>query len=123
MELLVTCVSKNRSFGKALTRNREPIARLEAVAESLPTENEPFDVLQVIFMDRAEDYVHPVVPQDDRIRQIEVGMGLDVTFPPSADSEFIRLLVRQVASAIRDSTLSSQGKVILLQRLEEMPSC
>lgn len=120
MELSLTSVSKNRHFGKALRRNSSRIAEIENIAADVSTDTEVFDIFQIIFVDRPENYVHPIKPKMDRIFQMEVGMGEEKTFGPQYDNDFLALVCRQVDASLRQVPLNEDRRKTMLDRLGEL---
>jgi hypothetical protein len=116
MKISITAVSANRLFGKALTRIASLIDLLEIAVRDIDTTDEPFDVLQLVFMDRPPDYIKPIgTKRGDRLFQVEVGI-------PSSEALREETLRHEVASrvemAVSVSSLSEEKKNEILLKLE-----
>lgn len=72
MEISITAVSRNRKFTKSLVRHSEALAPLKRLAVGIDTSALPFDVLQLVFLDRSQDYLRAVGCKGDRLFQVEV---------------------------------------------------
>ena len=110
MELSITSVSRNRIFTKALVRHAEAIAQVEKAVLCIDTTALTFDVFQMVFLDRTEDYVKPNGVKADRLFQVEVAIpGKTVDY--NNVSEFIRYLVGRLRAAAEKSRLPAAIKM------------
>jgi len=109
MELSITAVSRNRMFTNALVRHAEAIAQVEKAVLHIETSTLNFDVFQLVFLDRAEDYVKPNGLKADRLFQVEVAIpGKAVDY--NNVSEFIRYLVGRLRGAAEKSKIPAAIK-------------
>ena len=120
MNISITGVTANRKFTKACVRLRWILERLRRCCEDVDTGSERFDVLQVVFMDRPENFLEIRGTQDgDRLNQVHVGMGIDRTFDSEHDYEFLRLVAEQVLRAVRQSPLGVDVRDDAIARVEQ----
>ena len=73
MDISITAVTANRKLSKALTRHAASLSMLREVARSVDTSRLPFDILQLVFLDRTEGYARAVgCRRNSRLFQVEV---------------------------------------------------
>ena len=116
MDISITAVTGNRRFVKALTRISPLLASLKLLAQGVDTTREPFDVLQLVFMDRPPTHLKSVgTKRGDRLFQVEVGI-------PSPEGITDETLLHEVAAriemAISVCPLSDPAKQDILSRFE-----
>jgi hypothetical protein len=58
MEISITAVSRNRKFTKSLVRHAKALAPLRHLGAGGEKSVLPFDVLQLVFMGKSEDYIN-----------------------------------------------------------------
>lgn len=92
---------------------------MDGCCEEIDTAPEPFDILQIVLMDRPESYlVVRGTKGGDRLFQVHVGLGLDKSFPANEDHESLRMIAAQVLRVVRESSLSVQARDSAAGRIE-----
>jgi hypothetical protein len=99
MKVSITCITRNRKFSKALTRHSAALTGLEQVGAYVNTFGLPFDVLQVICLDRSEEYARAIGSKGDRLFQVEVAAPPDETFADEA--AFVSSIAGRLRTAIK----------------------
>jgi hypothetical protein len=79
MEISITAVSEKRRFTKALVRHSQAINRLRDAATEVDTSALQYDVLQIVFLDRDNDYLRAVGCREDRLFQVEIATPDEAT--------------------------------------------
>jgi len=119
VDISITGATKNRKFGKACVRLRWILEGLRGCCDDIDTTSEPFDILQLVFMDRPESYlVVRGTRGGERLFQIEVGMGLDRLFASEEDHRFLRMMAEQVLRAVSKSSLRTATRENVTARVE-----
>jgi len=101
MEISITAITQNRKFYKALVRHSRAIASLEQVALHVTTSKPSFDILQLVFMDRGEDYVNVVGCKRDRLFQVEVSIPSEDMVDFGSASAFVSCIAQRLKFAVR----------------------
>ena len=117
MEISISAVSRNRKFTKALIRHSATVDSIRHAFEGMGAEMLPFDVLQVVFIDRNQDYVHPVGCREDRIFQVEVAVPNEAETDYSNPSSLVQAVGKKVLLAIESTGLSDGQKESVVQRV------
>lgn len=120
MDLSIVAITGNRQFSKALVRNSPSVDRIRDVAANVPTDDEALDVLQVVFMDRSADYIHPVPDKRHRVCQVDVGIGDECPLGANQTTEFLRFVLCRVIAAVSRSPLSEAKRNAVLERLQHL---
>lgn len=100
MEISITAVSRNRKFTKALVRHSEALAPLKGLAVGVNTSTLSLDVLQLVFLDRSQDYIRAVGCKSDRLFQVEVPIP-DEGGDFSNASAFVKSIAQRLDRAIK----------------------
>lgn len=115
MELSITAVSKNRRFTKALVRYSSSVKILEDAIKALPLAGAPFEMLQVVFLDRdADDFIRAVGTKGGTLFQVEVAVPSTDEVLASAPS-FVALVASRVKRAAQVSGLND-GVIVSITR-------
>ena len=101
MEISITAVSRNRKFTKSLVRHSEALAPLRRLAVGINTSALSFDVLQLVFLDRSQDYMRAVGCKSDRLFQIEVPIPDEGAVDFSDASAFVKSIALRLDSATK----------------------
>ena len=112
MKFSITAITRNRKFSKALVRHSSALAPLKQVAIYVNTFGLPFDVLQLVFLDRSEDYARAVGCKGDRLFQVEVPAPTEEVVDFGNEAAFVSCIAGRLQSAIK---LCSLPKEIELQ--------
>ena len=99
MEISITAVSRNRKFTKSLVRHAHALSALKQLAVGVDTSSLPFDVLQLVFVDRSEDYVKAVGCKSDRLFQVEVSIPSEETVDFGDASAFVAHIAQRLKVA------------------------
>ena len=101
MEISITAVTRNRRLSKALIRHSGELTRLKQVGQWIETSTLPYDVLQIVLLDRNEDYARAVGCKNDRIFQVEVAAPNEATVPFNDERKFVRYVAERLQTAIK----------------------
>jgi hypothetical protein len=99
MEISITAITRNRKFSKSLTRHAQALEPIKFLAIDVDTSKLSFDVLQLAFLDRSEDYVHPVGCKSDRLFQVEVPIPGEHTLDFGDAPAFARAVAQRLSLA------------------------
>jgi len=108
MEISITGITRNRKFTKALSHHSRALEPLEQVAAYVDTSGLQFDVLQLVFLDRSEDYVRAVGCKGDRLFQVEVPTPREETMAFGDEEAFLDCIAQRLQTAIRLCGLPKQ---------------
>jgi len=109
MDISITGVTGQRKFLKTCVRLRWFLDELRQCCDEVDTAAERFDVLQLVFMDRPESFLHcEGTKGDDRLFQVQVGIGLERDFTPERDRSFLSLVADQALRAVQKATRSAE---------------
>lgn len=100
MDISITSVSRNRKFTKSLVRHADALAALKRLAIGIDTAGLPFDVLQLVFLDRSENYMRSVGCKGDRLFQIEVAIPDERIVDFGDASIFVKSIAQRLDKAI-----------------------
>jgi len=111
VDISITGVTSNRRFTKTCVRLSQSLERLRACCFHIPSSREPFDILQLVFIDEPENFLEKEGTRGgDRLYQVSVGMPLDGAFGPGDDQEFLSSVGNQVLRAIDASPLGLRAR-------------
>lgn len=108
MEISITTITENRRFVKALVRHSAAITALKQVADYANAFALPFDVLQIVFLDRDADYARAVGCKHDRIFQVEVPAPLEEIVDFADEEAFVACIAARLQTAIKLCGLPKQ---------------
>lgn len=119
MEISITGITRQRQFGKACVRLRWPLESLRGCCDEVDTSSAPFDTLQLVFIDRPEDFLLAEGTRaGDRLSQVHVGLGNGRQLRPQDDHEFLRFVADQVLRAVQQSPLAPDMREYVSARIE-----
>ena len=116
MKLLLTAVSANRKFTKALVRNSEALSGLRNSLTGLDLPSTRIETLQITFMDRSPDHVR-VVGSLDSFTQIEVGIPEDLDEYSDGD-KLVNLIRSSILRGISELLVPSAERELMLARVK-----
>src|SRR5262245_38087540 len=120
MDISLTAVTDNNHFSKAFIRVAEPLNAIRECVKDISAANEPFDILQVVFMDEPETYIKiEGAPGGSRLFQILAGLPRHLNFKPQDDLLLISAIEKQVLAAIDRSPLSQETKLEAISRIRD----
>lgn len=106
MTLSISAVSKNRKFTKALVRYAGSIDALRNAAINISTDLLPYDTIQIVFIDRDDDYMRPVGCKGDRLFQVEVATPGEETTDYTNEASVVNAIGRKLVRALEVCHLS-----------------
>jgi hypothetical protein len=117
MELSITAVTRSRALSKALVRAGAKVSDLKRLFAGVPIPEQPFDILQLVLMDRPLGHTHHNgTKQGDRLYQVEVGFdGI-----PCARGDEVRFVegVRQcIVEIIPSLPISATSRTVLTRKI------
>ena len=101
MDISITAVTRNRKFTKSLIRHAEVLAPLKRLAVAIDTTALPFDILQLVFLDRSAGYMKAAGRKGDRLFQVEVSVPDEETVDFGSSSAFVASIAQRLHSAIK----------------------
>ncbi len=112
MKISITAVTRNRMFSKALIRISPQIEPMKLAMEGFSTTDEEFDVLQIVFVDKNDEYLKVSgTKKGDRLFQVEVGIPSNISFKPDSDEKLAKETKRRVLTATNVSSLQQDRKI------------
>jgi hypothetical protein len=105
MNISISAVSRNRKFTKALVRHASALNDLRNAAVGVNTGELPYDTLQVVFIDRDQDYVRAAGCKGDRLFQVEVAAPDETTTDYTNQSSFLAAISDKLRRAVEISGL------------------
>lgn len=93
MDISITAVSRNRKFTKSLVRHAAALEALKRLTIGINTSALSFDVLQLVFLDRNQDYLKAVGCKSDRLFQVEVPIPHEGVVDFGNTSAFVNFIV------------------------------
>jgi hypothetical protein len=107
MDISITAITASRKLSKALTRHSAGISVLRDAAKSVDTSRLPFDILQVVFLDRSEGYARAVgcTRRGSRLFQVEVAAPDQTKVDFQDASAFVRCVIDRLRLAVELSRL------------------
>lgn len=100
MDISITAVTRNRRFTKALVRHSNAIAALKQAVAYVHAPGLQFDIVQLVFLDRQEDYARAVGCKGDRLFQVEVATPHEEDVNFADERAFIACIAKRVQAAI-----------------------
>jgi hypothetical protein len=124
MDIPFSAVTENRRLGKAFIRVGGPLYKIiKECVKDIGTANEPFDVLQVLFMDEPETYIEVKgTSGGDRLFQVWTGLPKHLNFKPQDDPLLVSAIEKQILVAIDISPLSQATKLEAISRIRDLMS-
>lgn len=124
MDITFSSVTDNNRFSKAFIRVAGPLYKtIRGCITDISTANEPFDVLQVVFMDEPESYIEiKGAPSGSRLFQVLAGLPGDLNFKPQDDPLLVSAIKNQILVAIDRSSLSEETKLVAKSRIRSLMS-
>jgi len=120
MDVSITAVTRNRGFSKSLIRVAKRIDTLRTIAEDIDSADEPFDTLQLVFADRADDYIELVGTKGgDRLFQVKVGIPTNISLKRDGDEDLIKEVAKRLKEAVKLCPLAEEKKRIIMKRITE----
>jgi hypothetical protein len=115
MEISIAAVSDSRSFSKAFIRVAQQLDGMREWLNDVSSATEPFDVIQVVFMDEPEGYLEVVgTTEGSRIFQILTGLPGHLTFNAQDDLILASAIQAQAVTAasiaVDEAPLSPETK-------------
>ena len=101
MEISITGITRNRKFTKALVRHSSALEPLKQVAVYVNTYGLSFDVLQIVFLDRNEDYARAVGCKGDRLFQVEVPTQTAEVVEFGDEAAFVSCIASRMQTAVK----------------------
>jgi len=101
MEFSITATTRSRKFTKALVRHSHAISGLKRVAAYVNAVGLSFDVLQLVFLDRSEDYTRAVGCKGDRLFQVEVPTPREEAVDYGDEAAFVAYIATHLQKAVR----------------------
>jgi len=101
MDISITAATRNRKFSKALVRHSSALKPLKQVATYVNTFAFPFDVLQLFFLDRNEDYARAVGCKGDRLFQVEVPTPREEAVDFGDEAAFVACIADRLQTAVK----------------------
>jgi hypothetical protein len=101
MDISITAVTRNRKFTKSLVRYADALEALKRLTIGINTSALPFDVLQLVFLDRSQDYMRAVGCKSDRLFQVEVPIPHEEAVDFGNTSAFVNSIAQQLNRAIK----------------------
>jgi hypothetical protein len=83
-----------------LVRHADALALLKQSAVYLDTSDLSFDILQLVFVDRSEDYVKAVGCKSDRLFQVEVPIPSEETVDFGSAPTFVKCIAQRLKLAV-----------------------
>jgi hypothetical protein len=122
MEISISAVTDSRSFSRAFIRVAQQLDAALEWLDDVSTATEPFDVIQVVFMDEPECYLEVEgTTEGSRIFQILAGLPRHLTFEAQDDlilaSAMKAQVVDAVSIAIDKAPLSPETKSEVVSKL------
>lgn len=115
LEISITAVTRNRKFSKALIRHFAAIQPLKSLGSGVDSSTLPFDVLQLVFVDKSEDQTKVIGCNGDRLFQVEVPIPDERTVDFGDTSAFVKAVAYQVQRALTRCGLPPQIEEQLLR--------
>jgi hypothetical protein len=122
MDISFSAVTENKRFSKAFIRVAGPLYKIIGeYIKDISTANEPFDILQVVFMDEPESYIEVEgAPRGSRLFQVLAGLPRDLNFKPQDDPILVSAIEKQILVAIDRSSLSKETKLEAITRMRDL---
>ena len=120
MEISITAVTRNRKFTKSLVRHADALSLLKRLAVGINTSALPFDVLQLVFLDRSQDYMRAVGCKSDRIFQVEVPIPDEGTVDFSIGSALVKSIAERLDRATKVCSLPEEIELELSEAINEI---
>jgi len=117
MEISITGITRNRKFTKALSRHSRALEPLERVATYVNTFGLPFDILQLVFLDRSENYAKAVGCKQDRLFQVEVSTPQEDAVDFGNEAAFVAFIAGRLQAAIELCRLPKHVELQLIEAL------
>lgn len=117
MEIMISLLTENRKFSKALRRLDE-ITNIEEKLKDVKLSNEKFDEVHIFFVDESVNYSKET-PNKLGVLQIDVGYDDSLSFSPADDNKLIKEMKKQIIFAINESTLKDVNKNNILKVINQ----
>lgn len=117
MQISISAVSGNRKFTKSLVRHSHAVNDLRNAAISINTDTLPYDTLQIVFLDRDQDYLRAVGCKGDRLFQVEVATPNDTTTDYGSEASLITAIAEKAKRALEVSGLSADCRQEIARRI------
>lgn len=118
MEISFNAITENRFLGKAMVRYSDILGELRRTGAFVPTERLPFDVLQVILLDRESSYARADNRRESRICQFEVAAPNSAEISFGDRKAFVGCLAERLKTAVNGCGLPRQVATELIDNIE-----
>jgi hypothetical protein len=108
MEISITGITRNRKFTKALARHSHAVKTLEQAAVYVNTFGLSFDILQLVFLDRSENYARAVGCKGDRLFQVEVPTSTEEAVNFGDEVAFVACIAGRLQTAVKLCSLPKE---------------
>lgn len=105
MKISITATTSNRKWSKALVRHSAALEPLRQAGAFINTYGLPFDILQIGFLDRNEDYARAVGCKGDRLFQVELPAPREDVVNFADEKAFVSYIATSVQKAVKLSGL------------------
>ena len=117
MKLLVTSMSGNRLFTKAIRRLVPQLKQLEESFSGVTLEGEDFDEMIVSFVD-ASDYAEEIESRE-RVYHADVPIPYQERYKPAQDDELLSDMAKTVREVFENAPVKESTREKLLERFSK----
>jgi hypothetical protein len=119
MELSISAVTDSRKFSKSLVRHSSKLSELEQMALDVDTSELAFDTLQLLFLDRGDEYMRAAgCRHANRLFQVEVPAPNPANVDFTDETEFVTYVAKKLRQAVTVCGLPSDKQMQLIENID-----